>query len=149
VDDDEFQYLDDHERLDVDDDEFLRLFETLELPAIHFHHREHVRLAWIYLSRHAALEALQRFTASLKAFVAHHGAERKYHETVTWGFLLLIHERMHGAPEGQTWEQFAATHPDLLDWKNNVLRRYYRAETLDSERARAAFVLPDRSLPDS
>jgi hypothetical protein len=36
-------------------------------------------------------------------------------------------------------------HPDLLAWKPSVLEaRYYREETLWSDRARQTFVLPDR-----
>ena len=34
--------------------------------------------------------------------------------------------------------------PDLLEWKNNVLRKYYSETTLASPLARSTFVLPDR-----
>jgi hypothetical protein len=125
-------------------DEFLSLFEALLFPVAEFHHRDHVRLAWIYLDRYPPLEGLQRFTDSLKAFVAHHGATDKYHETLTWSFFLLIHERMRRPARAQTWEQFERTNPDLFDWERNVLLRYYREETLNSDLARSIFVLPDR-----
>ena len=43
-----------------------------------------------------------------------------------------------------TWEQFAAMHADLFDWKNSILLHYYQKETLQSELARRIFVMPDR-----
>ena len=47
----------------------------------------------------------------------------------------------------EDWPAFAARNPDLLAWKPSVLEaRYYREETLWSERARRVFVLPDRGL---
>ena len=68
-----------------------------------------------------------------------------YNETVTWAFLLLIRERMARAGFQQTWTQFAAGNPDLLTWKDNVLKKYYRDETLSSDLAKSTFVFPDRT----
>jgi hypothetical protein len=134
----------------VTDDELVRRFEDCTLPNSDLHHREHVRLAWIYLRRHPVLEALTRFTAGLQRFAAHHGHPGLYHETITWAYLFLIHERMAAdageAPE-DTWEEFAARHPDLLAWKPSILDRYYGAGMLQSARARRIFVLPSPADP--
>ena len=81
------------------DDEFVSSFEDRTLPAAAFHHRDHVRLAWIYLRRHSALEALARFAEGLKRFAAFNGHPGLYHETITWAYLFLIHERMAGGAE--------------------------------------------------
>jgi hypothetical protein len=54
--------------------------------------------------------------------------------------VLLIHRRMSGEPP---WDEFALRHPDLLAWSPSILDRYYRQETLKSERARREFVAPD------
>lgn len=35
-------------------------------------------------------------------------------------------------------------HADLFDWKNSILLRYYRPETLHSDLARRIFLMPDR-----
>ena len=37
----------------------------------------------------------------------------------------------------------AAANADLLDWKNSVLKSFYREETLRSDLARATFLFPD------
>ena len=124
------------------DDDFVRSFEDCTLPNTAFHHRDHVRLTWILLRRQPPLEALARFTAGLKRFAAFNGHPGLYHETITWAFLFLIHERMSDAVESGTWEAFAARNPDLLTWKPSALDHYYDPETLQSERARRLFLLP-------
>jgi hypothetical protein len=125
------------------DADFVRSFEDCTLPNSAFHHRDHVRLAWIYLRRHPALAALTRFAEGLKRFATANGHPGLYHETITWAYLLLIHERMARGNE-TSWEEFAAGNPDLLTWKPSVLDRYYSPETLGSELARRIFVMPDR-----
>ena len=107
-----------------------------------FHHRDHVRLCWIYLRQGSPLEVLARLAKNLKAFARAQGMPDLYHETITWAYVFLVHERM-GAPD-ENWERFAARTPELLSWKPSLLDRYYTASTLDSDGARASFVLPDR-----
>ena len=124
------------------DAELLAGFETAELPNDRFHHAEHVRTAWLYLRRDPVLAAIARFTADLKHFAAAKGAPGLYHETITWAYLLLIHERITACP-AETWDDFARGNPDLLVWKGGALSRLYRSETLASELARRVFVLPD------
>ena len=87
--------------MDRDDGEFLRAFEDATLPADRFHHSDHVWVAWRYLSDRPLLEALTRFTESLKRFAAAHGATGLYHETITWAYFFLIHERMAAGSEGE------------------------------------------------
>jgi hypothetical protein len=129
--------------LAMTDEQFLRAFESAALPAGAFHHADHVRLAWLYLDRYPALEAIARFGDGLRRFAAAQGKATLYHETVTWAFLLLIRERQARAPAAG-WAEFAAGNPDLLAWRPSALARYYRDETLASDLARRVFVLPDR-----
>jgi hypothetical protein len=115
--------------------EFVRRFESCELPPADFPHREHVRLAWLYLRLHPAPAALERFSTSLKRYAAFNGKPDLYHETITWAYILLINERTARAGRAQGWEEFAAANADLLDWQNSVLKSYYCEETLSSELA--------------
>ena len=128
------------------DEQFISNFENCSLPNESFHHADHVRMAFLYLSRYPALEALHRFSASLAKFAAAHGKPQLYNETITWAFLLLIRERMARARHQPTWPQFAAGNPDLLEWKNNILKKYYREETLASDLAKSTFLLPDKAF---
>ncbi|MDP9122489.1 MAG: hypothetical protein M3O15_14165 [Acidobacteriota bacterium] len=127
------------------DEELLTAFEAGTLPEGLFHHREHVRLAWVYLRRLPLLAALGRFSEGLKRLAVAYAKAGLYHETITWAYLLLIHERMARSGPGEAWEEFAARNPDLLCRNSSVLSSYYRDETLASELARRIFVLPDRA----
>jgi hypothetical protein len=123
------------------DEEFLRQFAAGTVE--NFHHQDHVKVAWLYLQRFPVLEAIEKFTTGLKQFAAAKGQPNLYHETITWVYLLLIHERMQ-LRTSASWEAFAAQNPDLLTWETNILARYYHAETLKSELARRIFVFPDK-----
>lgn len=127
----------------MNDDEFISSFENGSLPNEGFHHRDHMRMAFLYLCRYPALEAMQRFSSALARFAAANGKPGLYNETVTWAFLLLIRERMARVGCKQSWEEFAVSNADLMSWQNNVLNKYYRPETLASELAKSTFVFPD------
>ena len=133
----------------MSDNEFLACFEAASLPNDGFHHTDHVRMAFLFLSRYPALEALRRFCESLQRFAAAHGKPQLYHETITWAFVLLIRERMARAGCSQSWIEFAAANADLLAWKDHVLKKYYREETLKSPLARSTFLFPDKIAVDS
>ena len=121
-------------------------FEECTLAAGSFRHREHVEIAWLYLSRYSLLDALARFADGLRRLARSFGASDKYHETITWTFMLLVHERMQRAESSETWAEFAAHNSDLFEWPSPLLARYYSEETLWSDLARKVFVLPDRAL---
>jgi hypothetical protein len=128
----------------MSDEEFMASFESGSLANESFHHADHVRMAFLYLCRYPAIEALDRFSTALVRFATAHGKPQLYHETITWAFLFLIRERLTRAGCRPSWDELAASNADLLDWKNNILKNYYRAETLSSELARGTFVFPDR-----
>jgi hypothetical protein len=127
----------------VDDAANLAAFEACTIANTDFHHADHVRIAWIYLREFPLLAAIEHFTQSLRRFAAHHGATTLYHETITLAYLLLIHERMNGET---SFDDFRVKNPDLFTWKPSILDRYYRADTLASDRARSGFLLPDAHL---
>jgi len=125
--------------------ELMSRFEDCTFPVSEFHHTQHVQVAWEYLREEASpIDALRRFTTNLRRFAEHNGAARVYHETITWAYLLLIHERMLLDPEAD-WEAFHEANPDLFTWKPSILDRYYTKETLDSDLARRVFVMPDKA----
>jgi hypothetical protein len=125
------------------DQELIEQFEDGTLPIDGFHHREHVRTAFLYLTKYPVLEALQIFSRTLRRFAETRGKPQLYHQTITWAYIFLIQERMARAGNKQSWEEFARDNPDLLVWNDGILTRFYRSETLTSELARTVFLLPD------
>jgi len=128
----------------MEDEQFIAAFEDGSLPAEGFRHRDHVRLAWLYLREQPLLPAIATFSAALLRFTRKNGAEHRYHETITWAYLVLVHERMARAGRDQGWEEFAAANGDLFDRDEPILHRYYTEATLGSDLARRVFILPDR-----
>ena len=124
------------------DDEFVRAFEDASLPAGEFTHAAHVRAGWWYLRHYPIGQAIDRFSRALRAFADANGASGKYHETVTVVWMLLIAERL-GTAGDLEWPAFAARHAELFA-KPGPLLKYYSPATLESERARHGFVMPDR-----
>jgi hypothetical protein len=124
--------------------EIISEFEQGRAPGGSFHHADHVRVAFAYVSQYAFLEAATKFCAALKRFAAAAGKPGLYHETISIAYLALINERRAHSGGEQTWEEFARENDDLLVWKGGVLERYYSRQALFSEPARRVFILPDR-----
>lgn len=122
--------------------ELLDKFIDTTLPSDQFHHQQHVQVAWLFVRKFGMPRALSEFTKALKRFAGAKGATGRYHETITWAFLLLIADRQAQCVAG-TWEAFAQANPDLLVWKPSILDRYYSKELLSSELARKTFLMPD------
>ena len=125
------------------DQELIRCFEADNMPDGSFHHADHVRLAFAYLSEYPVLEALDRFCRALKRFATARGKSQLYHETITHAYFFLIRERMARCASA-TWDEFARCNSDLLTWKGGILTRYYHDATLQSDLARAVFLFPDK-----
>jgi len=128
----------------LDDEALLGGFESARLPAAAFGHAEHVRAAFLYLTRHPDFgEAAVLFRSALRRFAAAKGVPDRYHETLTWAYLALINERAHGSSFASS-AGFLRSHPELLDAKGGVFSRYYDLGAVTrSARARQVFVLPD------
>jgi hypothetical protein len=129
----------------MNNEELIRCFENDEVLEGSFHHADHVRLAFAYLSQYKTLQALEKFSSALKRFAAARSKTQLYNETITCAYFFLIHERM-ARSEGTGWEEFARENSDLFQWKDGILTRYYCQATLTSDLARRVFVLPDRRL---
>ena len=117
--------------------------ESGDIDAGTFDHESHVYLGWLYVGAYPLPEAISRFSAALKRLVKKLGAEGKYHETITWFYLLLIAERRSSATD-HSWFTFRRQNSDLFARQPAILQQYYSDELLGSDRARAGFVLPDR-----
>jgi hypothetical protein len=94
------------------DDDLCAAFDAATLPKEEFHHREHLRVAFVYLSRHPS-DGVPRFCQALLRFATVHGVPAKYKADVTLGYLDRIGRSMR---EGQyrDSEEFVACHPELL-----------------------------------
>jgi hypothetical protein len=122
------------------DEDFLRAFEDLSFPAELFHHREHIRVAWLYLNSSDATRAAERMASGILRFANHQGETQKYHHTITLAWVRLVAAALVETPES-TFEQFIAAHPELGG--KELLASYYSKELLETAAARESWVEPD------
>ena len=122
------------------DDVTARLIRSLEEGTLEaLDHHDHVRVAWGYLHRMSLAETLVALPEVLRAYAAGKGLPDAYHETITFAFVCLIHERVVRHP-GSSWRRFAEANPDLFE--RDLLGRYYPGGRLESDEARRVFLLP-------
>jgi hypothetical protein len=127
-----------------DDDALLRAFEDFSLPREVFGaHILHLHVAWLYVTRLPLGAACDTMARNLLAWDIHKGLGDRYHHTVTWAFMLIVHERQLRT-KATRFPDFITENADLLQKSPPFLARYYREETLASDEARQHFVLPDR-----
>jgi hypothetical protein len=123
------------------DHEFLRRFERAELAGHEFGHRQHVRMAWLYTRLYGPAAAEERAVQGIRNLVHRHGAERKYHETLTRAWVRAVgHHAAQGGPI-RDFDAFVARFPALT--RGDLMLRHYSPEVLGSDAARSRWVEPD------
>lgn len=127
----------------LSDDELLARFEAATLTPDIFDHHEHVRLAWLHVTRLPLLEAIRIQCAGLQRLTAALGVPDKFHATITVAWVLLVHDRVAAGSAGTSWSAFCEAHADLFEPGGAVLARHYSAAMLGSNEARSAFMPPD------
>lgn len=115
--------------------------ESLSLSENDFSHPAHVQAAWECLEASPFGAAGDRFCAALRRFAASLGKAARYHETITWAYLVLINERRVACPAA-SFGEFASANADLLDHKTSPVSRLYSSDALKADLARRVFVLP-------
>ena len=134
---------------------FIDSLESGSFPAERFDHREHLRYAWLLLGRTPLAQALPRVDAALLRFATQNGAPEKYHQTVTWTYVLVIHELMNSSGNSERSEEptssfdvFLDRHPVLIEPVPRFMSRFYAPTTWQSARAARTYLLPDRVRRD-
>ena len=95
------------------DEALVSAFEAGTLPPADFHHREHVRLAWLYLRRYGRADTEQRLLQGLRALAVRAGKPDKFDAALTRAWLRRIEEAAADTA-APTSEAFIAMHPELL-----------------------------------
>ncbi len=128
--------------LEESDRQFLDAFEACAISGGDFRHREHLRVAYLYLTLHSFEEALKETEAGLRRLLEHLGAPAsKYHHTLTAAWLRAVHHFMERTGATTEFAQFIEKAHPLLD--QDIMGTHYSTDLLWSEAARAAFVEPD------
>ena len=126
----------------LSDEEFLSGFEESRLEPGNFHHRDHVRLAWICVRRFGRLAAEERLLHGIRKMAERAGVSEKFLYTTTVAWVRLVAARQPQAEARENFQDWIANWPELLN--KNLLDEYYSAGKLESAQARAGWLEPDR-----
>ena len=123
--------------------EFQQQFLACGLSPAQFHHRDHLRLAYVFLVQHGSAEAAYpAFRAPLLEFLRHHGIDpAKYHATLTQAWLLAVMHFMEVSEPVHSADEFLGRNSALLD--PQIMFTHYSRELIKSPDSRAGFVEPD------
>ncbi|HEY4845156.1 MAG TPA: hypothetical protein VII89_05630 [Candidatus Dormibacteraeota bacterium] len=129
------------------DQQFLAAFEAGQISNQNFHHRDHLRLAWIQIRRLGLERASDTVAGAIRQFAAHHGHADRYHETMTRFWLCVVGLGINRHP-ALAFDDLLAAEPHLLD--KNLPFRHWTRERMGSDEARRQWVEPDlRLIPAS
>ena len=121
----------------------IEAFEAGSVDPDQFDHEAHIFVAWLFLQEFDLKEAIDRFCGALKRLTKKLGIETKYHETITWFFMISINERLK-TTASDDWNSFKRQNPELFATAPSIISRHYSEERLKSPLARTQFLLPDR-----
>jgi hypothetical protein len=129
----------------MDDESFLKQFEDCSWPLDKWHHRQHIKVAFLYLRRHPFDEAMTRMRAAINTYNAANKIPeeptRGYHETMTRAWMRLVELALAAYGPGENAEDFYSQNPQLS--QKQTLRLFYSRERLMSPEAKKFFLEPD------
>lgn len=128
------------------DDEFLRSVLDASLPAGSFHHRDHLRLAWLVVRRHGADVAPAIVGHAIRHFAETHRQAALYHQTMTEFWVRAVAHHVHERPDLDEFDRFLEAFPGLLE--RDLPLRHWTRPVLFTPAARARWEGPDvRPVP--
>jgi hypothetical protein len=129
----------------TDDERLLAQFEDCSFPFEEWHHRAHVKIAYLYLVRFGLNVATQKLRDGIRAYNAAHNVHDTptsgYHESMTQAWLRIIWATLQQYGPKPTAEEFIDCQPQLTQKK--ILRLFYSPALLVSPKAKSEFVEPD------
>jgi len=122
------------------DEALVASFHAHQLSNQGFHHRDHLRLAWVQIRRLGLDEASEVVTTGIRRFAAHHGGIERYNDTMTRFWLRLVNLGISRHPE-LIFDELLAAEPHLLD--KNLPFRHWSRERMKRDDAKQRWVEPD------
>src|ERR1051326_8366206 len=115
----------------MNDEKFLSAFEAPTLEE--FHHRDHIKIAYLYLRGHPLDVAITKVRTGLQALAVAWNApvddlEKGYHETMTQAWVRLVHLTLADWGAAENAEAFCNQQPQLM--QKTRLELFYSRERL-------------------
>ena len=136
---------DQHPVVTAADEAFVAAFHAHQLSNEGFHHRDHLRLAWVQIRRLGLEQASEVVTNGIRRFAAHHASAERYNDTMTRFWLRVVAIGIRRHPE-VTFDELLAAEPHLLD--KNLPFKHWSRERMNRDDAKQRWIEPDlRPMP--
>lgn len=136
---------DQHPVVTAADEAFVAAFHAHQLSNEGFHHRDHLRLAWVQIRRLGLEQAAEVVTNGIRRFASHHGSAERYNDTMTRFWLRVVGIGIKRHPE-LTFDELLAAEPHLLD--KNLPFKHWSRERMNRDDAKQRWIEPDlRPMP--
>jgi len=122
------------------DEQFLAAFEAEKIANQDFHHRDHLRLAWIQIRRLGQERASDTVAGAIRRFAVHHGHADRYQETMTRFWVRVVGMGITRHPT-LAFDDLLVAEPHLLD--KNLPYRHWSRERMGSDEAKRQWTEPD------
>ncbi len=123
------------------DDEFLSAFERTTLPTTEFGHEGHIRIAFLYISRHGRERGGRLMRIGIKRYAAAMGASHRYNETLTAFWIEVVADALARHRPLPDHRALLRCVPTLGD--PGLQYRHWTPEVLKSPEARSRYIAPD------
>jgi len=124
------------------DKEYLKGFKNATLDLSTFHHEQHLLITYTLLIENSMEDSYKSIKKGILGILSSVGADMsKYHETMTYGWVLIVKYFMNNTKECKNFGEFISLNKILLD--TNILYKYYSKELINSEKARLEILTPD------
>ncbi len=101
----------------MDDETFLKQFESAAWPKAEWHHRQHIKVAYLDLRRYPLETATVKIREGIKVYNTAHNVEDTllsgYHDTMTQAWLRLVHFTLCEYGPAENADVFFEQHPQL------------------------------------
>ena len=128
-----------------EDDAFVDAFHSGRIANQNFHHRDHLRLAWVEIRRLGLERASDTVTNGIRHFATEHGSADRYHDTMTRFWLRVVNLGLSRHPD-LTFDELLAAEPHLID--KSLPFKHWSHAAMASDSAKRQWVEPDlRPIP--
>ena len=131
---------DDRPTVTLEDDAFVAAFQSGQIANQRFHHRDHLRLAWVQIRRLGVERASEVITSGIRHFAVQHGRADRYNDTMTRFWVRVVGMGISRHLE-LTFEQLLDAEPHLLD--KTLPFKHWSRERLIGREAKQGWVDPD------
>lgn len=121
---------------------YLENFKNTSLDIGKFHHKEHIKITYVLLIDNNIENTYFIIKNGILNILKKVGVDiTKYHETMTYSWILIIKSFMEKTKECKDFEEFISHNPKLMDI--NTLYEYYSKELISTKYAREQILNPD------